>query len=77
MYGADAMVWLMTHNLTGKSYKTLRYRVGYKAETGRSIENGRRVKGVGGSWADAVYSEKTLQPPASSGGSETGASEAG
>ena len=65
MYGADAMVWVMTHNLTGQPYKTLRYRVGYKAEseTGRFIENGRRMKGVGGSWADAVYSAKNFATP--------------
>jgi hypothetical protein len=65
MYGADAMVWVMTHNLTGQPYKTLRYRVGYKAETetGQFIENGRRMKGVGGSWADAVYSAKNFATP--------------
>jgi len=65
MYGADAMVWVMTHSLTGQPYKTLRYRVGYKAEsqTGRFIENGRRMKGVGGSWADAVYSAKNFATP--------------
>jgi hypothetical protein len=65
MYGADAMVWVMTHNLTGQPYETLRYRVGYKAETetGRFIENGRRMKGVGRSWADAVYSAKNFATP--------------
>jgi hypothetical protein len=65
MYGADAIVWIMTHNLTGQPYKTLRYRVGYKAETetGRFIENGRRMKGVGGSWAEAVYSAKNFATP--------------
>jgi hypothetical protein len=65
MYGADAMVWVMTHSLTGQPYKTLRYRVGYKArtQTGRFIEKGRRMKGVGGSWADAVYSAKNFATP--------------
>jgi hypothetical protein len=65
MYGADAMVWVMTHDLKGQPYKTLRYRVGYKAktETGRFIENGRRMKGVGGSWVEAVYSAKNFATP--------------
>ena len=65
MYGADAMVWCITQDLKGQPYKTPRYRVGYKAqtETGRFIENGRRMKGVGGSWAEAVYSAKTFATP--------------
>jgi hypothetical protein len=65
MYGADVMVWVITHDLKGQPYKTPRYRVGYKAgiETGRFIENGRRMKGVGGSWAEAVYSAKNLATP--------------
>jgi hypothetical protein len=65
MYGADAMVWIMTHDLKGQPYKTPRYRVGYKAETqtGRFIENGRRMKGVGGSWDDAVCSAKNFATP--------------
>jgi len=65
MYGADAMVWVITNNLKGQPYKRPRYRVGYKAETetGRFIENGRRMKGVGGSWAEAVYSAKNFATP--------------
>ena len=65
MYGADAMVWVITHNLKGQPYKTPRYRVGYKAgtESGRFIENGRRMKGVGGNWAEAVYSAKNFATP--------------
>jgi hypothetical protein len=65
LYGADAMVWCITEDLKGQSYKTPRYRVGYKAqtETGRFIENGRRMKGVGGSWTEAVYSAKTFATP--------------
>jgi hypothetical protein len=65
MYGADAIVWCITQNLKGQPYKTPRYRVGYRAETetGRFIENGRRMKGVGGTWAEAVYSAKTYATP--------------
>jgi hypothetical protein len=64
MYGADALVWCSTHNLKGQPYKTPRYRVGYRAqtETGRYIENGLRMKGVGGSWAEAVDCAKNATP---------------
>jgi hypothetical protein len=71
-FGPTARVWTVTHdNKTGKPYKTVRYRTGMldDGSTERFVEvinNVRlRMKGVGGSWSEAVASALEYTTPTS------------
>ena len=56
MIGPSAIVWCVTAAPNGTAYKAPRYRVGYPAgkPTGKFIEEGKYMKGVGASWTAAV-----------------------
>ena len=57
MFGKDGVAWCITESLDGtKQYKAPRYRVGYKVaqKTGRFIEDGKYMAGVGASYSAAV-----------------------
>ena len=56
LIGASAIVWCVTAAPNGTAYKAPRYRVGYPASkgTGKFIEEGKYMKGVGASWTAAV-----------------------
>jgi hypothetical protein len=65
-FGPTARVWTVTHdNKTGKPYKAIRYRIGMldDGSTERFVEVINhvrlRMKGVGGSWSDAVASARS------------------